>query len=87
MQITISEEAGRYIEAQLAAGRYRTANELIEDLVRLRQGREAEECGLAERQRHALLNLLDEMRAWPAAPVEDGLTNRDHDRILYGGPP
>jgi Arc/MetJ-type ribon-helix-helix transcriptional regulator len=87
MQVTISENAGRDIEAQLAAGRYRTANELIEDLVRLRQGQESEDRGLAERQRRALLNLLDEMQAWPAAPVEDGLTSRDHDRILYGGTP
>ena len=28
---------------------------------------------------------LDRMEALPDAPSPDGLTNRDHDRIIYGG--
>jgi Arc/MetJ-type ribon-helix-helix transcriptional regulator len=87
MEVSISEEATRFIQAQLAAGRYRTPAELIDDLVRLRQGQEAEERGLAERQRGALLGLLDELKALPVAGVEDDLTNRDHDRILYSRAP
>jgi hypothetical protein len=85
MDIHLSEEARRYIEAQLAAGRYRTPGELIADLVRRQQPQDADECRLWERQKQALRGLLDELAQLPPAALSDGLTNRDHDRILYGG--
>jgi Arc/MetJ-type ribon-helix-helix transcriptional regulator len=85
MKIELSEPVSRYIEAQLAAGRYRTPAELIADLVRQQEEREAGELRLWERQRRALLGLLGELSALPASLPDDGLTNRDHDRILYGG--
>jgi hypothetical protein len=85
MDIPITEEVRRYIEDQLAAGRYRTPGELIADLVRQQQAHDASECHLWARQKQALCCLLDELAQLPPASPTDGLTNRDHDRILYGG--
>lgn len=84
MEIPLSEDIRRYIETQLAAGRYRTPAELIADLVRQQKDQEASECRLWERQRRALRGLLHEL-ADLHATADDGFTNRDHDRILYGG--
>lgn len=85
MEISLSEEVCRYIEAQLAAGRYRTPAELIAELVRQQQAQETGDCRLWERQKQALRGLLDELAQLPSVPPADSLTNRDHDRILYGG--
>jgi putative addiction module CopG family antidote len=85
MEIQLSEETRRYIEDQLATGRYRTPAELIADLVRRQKEQDAGERWLWDRQRQALRSLLDELAELPAALPNDGLTNRDHDRILYGG--
>jgi Arc/MetJ-type ribon-helix-helix transcriptional regulator len=85
MKIELSEPARRYIEAQLAAGRYRTPVELVAELLRQQEERERSEQRLWERQRRALRSLLGDWPARPAALPDDGLSNRDHDRILYGG--
>jgi Arc/MetJ-type ribon-helix-helix transcriptional regulator len=85
MDIHLSKEAARYIKAQLDAGRYRTPDELVADLLRQQEEREDSERRLWERQRQALLGLRDELSALPSSLPDDGLTNRDHDRILYGG--
>jgi predicted transcriptional regulator len=36
------------------------------------------------RQRENLRQTMRELAALPPSPLEDGLTNRDHDQILYG---
>jgi Arc/MetJ-type ribon-helix-helix transcriptional regulator len=41
---------------------------------------------VARLQRENLKRLCALLDALPAAPSPDGLTNRDHDRILYGRP-
>jgi putative addiction module CopG family antidote len=85
MKIELSEHVSRYIEDQLAAGRYRTPAEVIADLVRQQEERDSSEQRLWESQRQALLGLLGELSALPSSLPDDGLTNRDHDRTLYGG--
>ena len=39
----------------------------------------------AARQLQNLDRLFRTLDAMPSSPATDGLTNRDHDRILYGG--
>lgn len=85
MEIPLSDETRRYIETQLADGRYRTPAELIADLVQRKKEQDADEHRLWERQRQTLRGLLDELAVLPPTLPDDGLTNRDHDRILYGG--
>jgi predicted DNA-binding antitoxin AbrB/MazE fold protein len=38
-----------------------------------------------EETRKAWSDYLDRMESRPDSTPQDGLTNRDHDRILYGG--
>jgi hypothetical protein len=38
----------------------------------------------AERQYGNRMRLIAEIAALPETPRDDGLTNRDHDKILYG---
>ena len=38
-----------------------------------------------EETRKAWSDYLDRMESMPDSTPQDGLTNRDHDRILYGG--
>jgi Arc/MetJ-type ribon-helix-helix transcriptional regulator len=85
MKIELSEQVYRYIQAQLVAGRYRTPEELIADLVRQQEERDAGERQLWDCQRQALIGLLGESSILPSSLPDDGLTNREHDRILYGG--
>ena len=43
-----------------------------------------EDSELAERQREALLRFIEKMKSLPDRSPKDGLSNRDHDQILYG---
>ena len=43
-----------------------------------------EDRNLADRQREALLRFVEEVKSMPNNNPMDGLTNRDHDQILYG---
>jgi predicted DNA-binding antitoxin AbrB/MazE fold protein len=47
----------------------------------------ADESEEAARQADAWRKLLAELEQIPDAPDPDGLTNRDHDQILYGKRP
>jgi Arc/MetJ-type ribon-helix-helix transcriptional regulator len=85
MRVELPQDIRRYIEAQLAAGRYRTPADVIGDLVRRQKEQDAGERRLWKRQRRALVALLGKMATVPAPSRDDGLSNRDHDRILYGG--
>jgi predicted DNA-binding antitoxin AbrB/MazE fold protein len=48
------------------------------------QAADAESEQLARRQREAILRFVEEMKSMPDNSPKDGLTNRDHDQILYG---
>ncbi len=41
----------------------------------------------AIRQRQNLLRAIEELSALPSIVQEEGLSNRDHDRIIYGSMP
>jgi predicted DNA-binding antitoxin AbrB/MazE fold protein len=41
---------------------------------------------VADRQREVLLAFVAKMESLSEVPPDDGATNRDHDRILYGEP-
>ncbi len=40
---------------------------------------------LDEKSKKAWLDYLNRMESLPEGPAGDGLSNRDHDRIIYGG--
>jgi predicted DNA-binding antitoxin AbrB/MazE fold protein len=39
---------------------------------------------VADRQRNVLLAYVAKVESRPGAPAADGLSNRDHDRLIYG---
>ncbi len=56
--------------------------ELIEHLAKSLRSPQTERT--PEQRREAMIRLLDKLAAMPATSPSDGLSNRDHDRILYG---
>ena len=44
----------------------------------------SEDSESADRQREVLLRFIEEMKSMPDNNPKDGLSNRDHDQILYG---
>jgi hypothetical protein len=44
---------------------------------------ESSSAGRARQQREALSRLCQKIDAMPAVPHDDGLTNRDHDQLIY----
>lgn len=91
MTIHLSEGPGRFVRSLVGQGRYATEVEAVEDALRLLEreqaGRVAEAdapSDRAARQRENLERLCRTLDGMPAADPGDGLTNRDHDRILYG---
>jgi hypothetical protein len=42
---------------------------------------------LAERQRTAIMKLIEELDALPSEGPDDGFSGSDHDRVLYGDDP
>ena len=59
---------------------------LIEHLAHSLQSPIAVDQGSAIQQREALRHLRHALAALPVHNPEDGLSNRDHDRLLYGDP-
>jgi Arc/MetJ-type ribon-helix-helix transcriptional regulator len=87
MDIQLSPDAQRFIEAQLQLGKYRSVAEVIDALVEEKTASTSAVANLealTAKQRQRLLDLVEECEALALAPPLDGLTNRDHDRILYG---
>ena len=93
MTIRLPEELEHYIREQVADGQFASADDVLSEAVRLlrdqRESRPAPEApnaiaDRATRQRECLSKLCQKMDSMPSAEVADGLTNRDHDRILYG---
>ena len=93
MDIQLSPDAQRFIDAQLQMGVYRSVSEVIEALVEERKASKATSdapasklAELAARQRQMILQVVDECESLAGPPPTDRFTNRDHDRILYGEP-
>ena len=88
MTIHLSGHREQIVLSLLQAGKFSSADEVIDEAIRLVQQRyeEAGEVAVAERTSRQLANLRrlgEKLDAMPAAAIGDGLTNRDHDRILY----
>jgi Arc/MetJ-type ribon-helix-helix transcriptional regulator len=91
MDIQLSPEAQRFIDAQVQLGVYRSASEVIEALVEASKASKAGDkvpplvpAELAVKQRQRILQVVQECETLSVGPRTDGFTNRDHDRILYG---
>ncbi len=59
---------------------------LIERLARSLQEPAAEDLVSADQQHEALQRLRQALAPLPVRNPDDGLSNRDHDRLLYGEP-
>ena len=98
MTIYLSGQQEEVILSLMRAGNFASADEVIDEALRLIEqryqepGQGEEPAGRSEaggisrtaRQLDNLKRLGRKLDAMPAAAVTDGLTNRDHDRILYG---
>ena len=59
---------------------------LIERLARSLREPVTEHQVIADQQRQALQRLRHALTSLPVRNPDDGFSNRDHDRLLYGGP-
>jgi Arc/MetJ-type ribon-helix-helix transcriptional regulator len=94
MTIHLPQELERYIHDQVVRGEFASADEALTEAVRLLQQRGPDQVPMTEargtadratRQREGLDRLCRRLDSMPIAPADDdGLSNRDHDRILYG---
>jgi Arc/MetJ-type ribon-helix-helix transcriptional regulator len=95
MTIHLSGQREQVILSLLRAGKFASADEVIDEALRL-VGQRYQESAAAQpeipggeddrsgQQLENLRRLSQELDAMPSAAVADGLSNRDHDRILYG---
>jgi len=90
MTIHLSEEREQFIHSLLRTGKFASTDEVIDEALRLVEQR-YQEAGNADesldrtrRQLENLQRLGRKLDALPTSDLADGLTNRDHDRILYG---
>ncbi len=88
MTINLSGQREEIVLSLLQAGKFATAEEVIDEALRLveqrYQGEQAEDAARTRQQLENLRRLGQKLDAMPTAAVADGLSNRDHDRILYG---
>jgi Arc/MetJ-type ribon-helix-helix transcriptional regulator len=89
MTIHLSGQREQIVISLLKAGKFASEDEVIDEALRLVRQRyqDAGEDAAAERTRRQLANLKrlgERLDAMPSVAIADGLTNRDHDRILYG---
>ena len=77
----MSHQQWEAIERTLA-GLAEDKGELVDRILQSLQA-ESPDPDRALRQRDALARLCQKLDVMPAATPSDGLTNRDHDRILY----
>jgi putative addiction module CopG family antidote len=93
--IHLPEKREQFIRSLVAGGRFASESEVVEEALSLLEQRyqglepatRAEADIPADRTGQQLENLkrlCQKLDALPTATVTDGLTNRDHDRILYG---
>ena len=99
MTIHLSGHREQVILSLLRAGKFASSDEVIDEALRLVEERyqepeEANESAAAStgdesldrtaRQLANLRRLGHKLDAMPTAAMADGLSNRDHDRMLYG---
>lgn len=89
MTINLSGQREQIVLSLMQAGKFATAEEVIDEALRLvgqrYQGHgEADTSGRTGQQLENLKRLGQKLDAMPTATATDGLSNRDHDRILYG---
>ena len=89
MTINLSGQREQLVLSLLQAGKFASADEVIDEALRLVGQRyqglgEADGSDRTGQQLENLRQLGRKLDAMPSAAVADGLTNRDHDRILYG---
>jgi Arc/MetJ-type ribon-helix-helix transcriptional regulator len=99
MTIHLSGSREQLVVSLLQAGKFASTEEVIDEGLRLVEerytkpevtsesavGRETDESlARTARQLASLRGLSQKLDAMPAAATADGLSNRDHDRILYG---
>jgi Arc/MetJ-type ribon-helix-helix transcriptional regulator len=99
MAIHLSEQREQLILSLLRAGKFAPADEVVDEGLRLVEQRlresgeknEAASSGMTDHpddrapvQLRNLSRLGQLLDAMPAAAIADGLSNRDHDRMLYG---
>jgi Arc/MetJ-type ribon-helix-helix transcriptional regulator len=99
MMIHLSEQRERLIHSLLRVGKFASAEEVVDEGLRLVEQR-LQESGdtrdlpisgatrsMDDRTAQQLGNLRrlgQKLDAMPTAAVTDGLSNRDHDRMIYG---
>jgi Arc/MetJ-type ribon-helix-helix transcriptional regulator len=99
MTIHLSEQGEQLILSLLRAGKFASADEVVDEALRLAEQRlhesgEKNEAPSSSMAGHAddrasvqlrnLSRLGQKLDAMPVAPIADELSNRDHDRMLYG---
>jgi Arc/MetJ-type ribon-helix-helix transcriptional regulator len=98
MTIHLSSEREELVRALLEAGKFASADEVIDEALRLvgeryhesapteqtARPRDSVPIERASERLESIRALSRKFESMPTAAVTDGLTNRDHDRILYG---
>jgi Arc/MetJ-type ribon-helix-helix transcriptional regulator len=98
MTIHLSGQREQIVLSLMQAGKFTSPDEVIDEALRLveqryRAAKTAKEAAIAGgtalpeqtgQQLERLRRLGRKLEAMPTAAVTDGLSNRDHDRILYG---
>ena len=99
MNIQLSEQREQVVLALLRAGKFASADEVIDEALRLvgqryqtpgnpkepaTRDQAKSSLDRAARQLENLRRLGRRLDAVPSVAIADGLSNRDHDRILYG---
>ncbi len=99
MMIHLSEQRKQFILSLLRAGRFASADEVVDEGLRLVEERlldaeKANESSMSDtegttedrtdRQIGNLRRLGEKLDAMPVAAPADALSNRDHDEIIYG---
>ena len=89
MTINFSGQREQIVLSLLRAGKFASADEVIDEALRLvgqryQEPEEPDGAGRTCQQLEKLRLLGRKLDDMPTAVIADGLTNRDHDRILYG---
>ena len=98
MTIHLSGRREQVVLSLLRSGKFASADEVLDQALRLVDQRDSEPdeakgpvsgitpaaSARTDRQRESLRRLGRKLDAMPVAAVEDGLSNRDHDQMLYG---
>jgi Arc/MetJ-type ribon-helix-helix transcriptional regulator len=96
MTIDLSGDRAAAVRSLMEAGHYASEDEVIDDALRLLTQRyqaipahqtTPSVTDRARQQAENFRRLCRTLDAMPTAEVADGLTNRDHDQILYGRRP